>query len=105
MILRGSAFALSAGLPTCACGSRFHVPALASLERVDGDAFLERVAQLGLGDRNALMRSMGFEDAIIRRKCDENRRTPARCGHDGCSRFKAKGSLYCGSHAGDDLPF
>jgi hypothetical protein len=107
MILRGSAAALSAGMPACSCGGSFEVADLASLEKVDPALFLERVQQLPLGEHNALMRELGYDGAVIKRKCDENRRAPARCKHVGCGAFRPAGKLYCAKHAAehDPLPF
>jgi len=62
---------------------------------------------LGLGDRNQLMRTLGYDDAVIRRKCDEHRHAPPRCKHAGCGAFKPAGELYCARHRhlDDTVPF
>ena len=107
MILRGSATALSVGMPTCACGGVFDVPELASLAKVNPALFEERRVMLGMGAHNALMRDLGYVDAVIVRKCDDPlyRRQARRCKTDGCNRAHVKGSNYCRVHASEDLPF
>lgn len=91
VILRGSASALrESGLPFCGCGARFEVPAVASLERVDPDAYQSLVDSLPDLSANHLMRLQGYDI----RPTTKRHGTP-QCSKRGCKRLRVPLERHC----------
>jgi hypothetical protein len=105
IILRGSAAALRAGLPVCACGGSFGLTSLADVERVDPDTFEQTVNSLGQRAHTEAMRELGYTD-MIERRAPPRRIPQPQCAYPSCSRFRALGVQFCSEHQQHDtLPF
>ena len=101
---RTSAAMIRLGAPLCACGAgALQVPELKDAAVVDWDALAASFTSLRA--RNAAMRELGYPEAVESRSRGRRTKQP-QCKHDGCSRFRAYGELYCPKHAElEAMPF
>src|SRR5689334_6175126 len=81
-VVRMSRAWIAQGLPTCACGSPMSCPDIEDAALVDDRALTELVNHQARSDRAREMAAKRY------------RQTP-QCKYSSCSRWRAKGSLYC----------